>query len=338
MRDRILARMLLCATSIGALLSAGCQNTKPLPDVPDNTELAACPDPVQSNIALRVSVSARELPKELVTSEGVPKGYPFLGRKMLFAIVPHGAARDLTILDSDLTVAPAGGTFEGWATSASASGGIDVVPGRLRIDPILAGGRFRPQTSAVDAVIRLGGAPFDQAVMATGALWDGDQHPISPDVLQVTFTPLRHFTVYDAVNATVTLRLVAQPAHTDLPCRATVETIVQLVDREAARPPLWDLGTSYRGGARKRWLALYDPHIGPVRAIFTDPVAARGFAMWVRQTGATQVGRFQLGTFESEDLRGTVTTVPTDRAIMQSYRAITPEERAALVVGPLGEP
>jgi hypothetical protein len=112
---------------------------------------------------------------------------------------------------------------------------------------------------------------------------------------------------------------------------------VQLVNREAARPPLWDLGTSYRGGARKRWLALYDPQTGPVRALFTDPVAARGFAQWVQQARATHAGRYQFGTFVSEELDAGPASVPTDRAIMESYHPITAEERELLEVGPLAE-
>lgn len=80
-------------------------------------------------------------------------------------------------------------------------------------------------------------------------MWDDTQRPTSPDILQVTFTPLRHFTVYDAMNAKVTLRLVVQRSQPDSLCEATVENSVRLVDREAARPPLWDLGTSFKGAA-----------------------------------------------------------------------------------------
>jgi hypothetical protein len=336
MMDRILTRMLVCAAAIG-VLTAGCQSVRPVPRVPEGVELVACSDSIQSSIALRASVSPRELPKEFVTSEGVEKRYPFVGRKVLVAVVPRGEARELTILQSDLGIFSTGGTFEGWATFSNLATGVDVVPGRLRIEPFLPVGRLHPQTSIVDAIVRLGGAPFDQSVVTTTAMWDGSQRPISPDVLQATFTPLRHFTVYGAVNATITLNFVAQLRHTDALCRGTVETSVQLVDREAARPPLWDLGTSYKDGPRKRWLALYDPQRGAVRAIFADPIAARGFAQWAQQTDATHVGRYQLGTFESPDLDSAIATVPTDRAIMESYHAITAEERDRLKVGPLGE-
>lgn len=198
-------------------------------------------------------------------------------------------------------------------------------------------GRAHAQTFTVDAIVRLGGAPFDQVVLTTAAMWDAAQRPIAPDDLQVTFTPLRHFTAYDIVNATISLHFIAQQKGTDSLCRATVETSAQLVNRDAARPPLWDLGTSFKDGVRKRWLALYDPQSGPVRAIFTDPVAARGFAQWAQQTGATHAGRYQLGTFQSEDLDSAIATVPTDRAIMESYHAITAEERDHLKAGPLAE-
>ncbi|MBX5462054.1 MAG: hypothetical protein IRZ28_13320 [Steroidobacteraceae bacterium] len=336
MLDRTLARVLFCAAFMG-VLTGGCQHAKPLPNVPADADVAACPDLIQRDIALRVSVSAWALPEEFVTSEGVEKRYPFLARKMLIAVVPEGAARALSIVDSELTIAPFGGTFAGWATSSLRSTGLDVAPGRLRIDPYLPVGRFRPQTATVDAVVRLGGAAYDQSAVTTTALWDDAQRPTSPDVLQVTFTPLRHFTVYDAMNAKVTLRMVVQQSQPNSLCEATVESSVRLVDREAAHPPLWDLGTSFKGGVRKRFLALYDPTTGPVRAIFTDPVAARGFAMWLQQTGATHAGRYKIGTFVSEDLESELTIVPTDRAIMDSYHAITAEERELLKVGPLGE-
>jgi hypothetical protein len=337
MPDRTVARIIAPAVLIATLI-AGCQNTRPTPSVPDEDELAACAESQQAGIALRVSVSARDLPKELVTSEGVAKHYPFLARRLLIAVVPHGTAGQWKIISNELAITPVGGTFEGWATFSSAAVGVDVAPGRLRIDPFLTEGAIRAQTSTVDAVIRLGGGPFDQASITTAAMWDSAERPVSPDALQLTLTPLRHFTVYDAVKAKVTLRFVAQPARNAVPCRGTVETQVQLVDREVARPPLWDLGTSYKGGIRKRWLALYDPTTGPVRAIFTDPVAARGFALWAQQTAATHVGRFQLGTFESEDLDKGFASVPTDAAILESYRPITAEDRAALKVGPLAEP
>jgi hypothetical protein len=50
------------------------------------------------------------------------------------------------------------------------------------------------------------------------------------------------------------------------------------------------------------------------------------------------VGRFQLGTFKSEDLDEALASVPTDEAIMESYRPITAEDCGDLKVGLLAEP
>jgi len=340
MRNRTLTRMIVLPAVIGMIgaLLVGCQNTMRQASLPDGVELEACPESFQDGVALRASVSPRELPTGFVTSEGVAKQYPFLGRKILIAIVPHGSARQLRVIESDVAITPFGGTFGGWATFSRSAAGVDVAPGRLRIDPFLAEGPLRAQTYTVDTVVRLGGGAIDQSVITAAAMWDSGGRPVSPDDLQLTLTPVRHFTVYDAARAKVTARLVVQPAREGLPCLQTLETQIQLVEREVARPPLWDLGTSRNGRARQRWLALYDPTTGPVRAIFTDPVAARGFALWVQQTAAVRAGRFQLGTFNSEPLGEGLANVPTDAAIMESYLPITAEDRAELRVGPLAEP
>jgi hypothetical protein len=122
-----------------------------------------------NNIALRISVSPRELPADFVAREGVEQRYPFVARKILIAVVPRAEARDITILLNKLGIAPTGGTFEGRAAFSNLAAGVDVAPGRLRVEPFLPVGRAHAQTFTVDAIVRLGGAPFDQVVLTTAA-------------------------------------------------------------------------------------------------------------------------------------------------------------------------
>jgi hypothetical protein len=113
---------------------------------------------------------------------------------------------------------------------------------------------------------------------------------------------------------------------------------VTLVDADAARPALWDIGTSFRGASRNRWLALFDPKAGPTRLIFASPTTAWGFATWARQAGATHVGRYQLGTFEPVGTLDVLKGVPFDREIMDSFQPVSAGDLGNLKVGPIGEP
>jgi hypothetical protein len=153
----------------------------------------------------------------------------------------------------------------------------------------------------------------------------------------VTLTPARHFTAFDVVDGKITLEFVATSSgspHERLRC--AFDTSVTLVEPDAERPPLWDLRTTVRGGKKKSWLGLYDPKIGPIRAIFTSPAAANGFASWLRQTGATRAGQYQLGMLQPTDEQRS--PVPVERSIADSFHPASVDELNALTVGRLGEP
>jgi hypothetical protein len=108
------------------------------------------------------------------------------------------------------------------------------------------------------------------------------------------------------------------------------------VEPDAERPPLWDLRTTVRGGKKKSWLGLYDPKIGPIRAIFSSPAAANGFASWLRQTGALRAGQYQLGILQ---LVGEERSpVPLEHSVAESFHPASVDELSALSVGRLGEP
>jgi hypothetical protein len=324
---------ILATLALGAL--AGCAQAPVQPSTADAAD--ACPDRVQSEVHLRASVAPREVPRELIVPEGVERHYAVLGRRISVAVAAQGAAQRLQILDSTFYITPYGGTFEGWATLNGTTAALDVIPGRLRVAPFLPPGRLTARTLTVDTIIQAGGAPLDQVTVTTSALWDDTHNPLPPDRVSVTLTPMRHFSAFGVVNAKLVLDFVARAPRAKQTWHCSAETQLVVVDRDAARPPLWDLGTSPKGRSRQLWLALFDPKRGPTRAIFTDPVAARGFAMWAQQTGATSVGGYGLGVFAQQSVEEPA-RIPADRRIMESYRPITPEDLAELKVGPLAEP
>jgi hypothetical protein len=154
---------------------AGCSG---LPTAPPSAEAepVPCPDTIQSDISLHVSISPAEVPSALVRAEGTPQGRAVLGRKLLVSVVPGSSARKLKIVDSTLSVMPFGGTFAEWGTLEGATAGLDIEPGRLRVKPILAYGPLHAQTLTVDTVIRAGGAPLEQAAVTTGDRRDARRH------------------------------------------------------------------------------------------------------------------------------------------------------------------
>jgi len=328
----IVTPTLILALTLGALV--GCAQAPVQPSTDEVSD--ACPETVQSELRLRASVAAREVPREIIIGEGVKRYYAVLGRRLSVAVVAQGSAAHLRILESSLSVTPFGGTFEGWATLEGATAAVDVIPGRLRVTPFLPPGRLTARTLAIDTIIQAGGAPLDQVVVTTSALWDEMQKPLPPDRVRVTLTPMRHFSAYGVVNAKLALDLVVRAPRAKSAWHCSAATQLVAVDEDAARPPLWDLGTSAKGRSRKLWLALFDPKRGPTRAIFTDPMAARGFATWAQQAGATSVGGYGIGLFEQDQVEEPA-RIPADR-ILDSYRPVTAEDIAQLKVGPLAQP
>jgi hypothetical protein len=216
---------------------------------------------------------------------------------------------------------------------------IDVTPGRLRIAPFLVGSTLQPQTVSIDLLVTPGGSPLDEMAVATEALWDSQLHPLSPDRAAISLTPLRHFTMYDQVEATLSLDYVAtrsRAARTQWICSA--ETRFTLVDRTATAPNLWDLRKPAEFGRSEWWLALFSANAGPFRAIFTSPADARGFAGWLRQTHALRVGAYEVGMFRPEYSGDARRTVPVSHSVADTFRAVSADDLDDLIVGRLGEP
>jgi hypothetical protein len=347
------------AAMLTLIALVGCAGTRDASVGEDRLIEHPCPAELQGQVAVSAAAVPRSIPLELTADEGFVKTYGVVGRRIMISVAPMDAARGMIVLSSTLAITTLGGTFEGWAAlsdevaspDATRHAGvpsrtrrpnpaerqaIDVLPGRLRIRPFLGAPTLHPQTVMLDVLVTPGGVPVDELVVNEGPMWTPDQRPIPPDSLLVTLTPARHFTAFDVVEGKISLEFVATNSHSAHErWRCSFDTNVTLVEPDAERPPLWDLRTPVRGGKKKSWLGLYDPTIGPIRAIFTSPAAANGFASWLRQTGALRAGQFQLGMLQPADARS---RAPAEHSIADSFQPASADELNALTVGRLGEP
>jgi hypothetical protein len=150
-------------------------------------------------------------------------------------------------------------------------------------------------------------------------------------------TAERHLTTFDIVEADAILDVEGtDSASSRGTWKCSYETRFTLVDHESVLPELWDLHIASRDGKPKRWLAFFNPSVGPFRAIFTNAQTARAFSSWLRLTGATRAGRYQLGLFEADNGRS-ASTIPADRDIASTFRPASAEDVQNFTVGRLGE-
>jgi len=325
----------LIATMMG---STGCQSTRMAPVAQEELS-EPCPAELQAQVKVFASGAPRTIPPELAVDTGLTNAV--VGRRLLVSVSPSGAARGVRIISSALAATTFGGTFEGWAAIERDGTGraLDVSPGRLRIAPFLSGSTLQPQSISLDLLVVPGAMPVDEMAISAPQLWSQDRQPISGAGLQISLTQLRHFSVYDAVEATIKLEFVAlgsRSASDRWEC--SIENHITLVDRAAVTPPLWDLRKSADRGRSEYWLALFDGRTGPFRAIFTSPADATGFARWLRQTHSTRAGAYQLGMFRPEYSDGARRTVPVDHSVIDSFQPASSDDLNNLVVGRLGEP
>jgi hypothetical protein len=314
---------------------------------------AVCPPEIQEQVKIVVSAAGITLPPNLAPGDNSSNAV--VGRRLVISLSPGAAAAGLHLVSNAITITTFGGTLEGMADASdsadattnrahawprirpiSAERAIEVTPGRLRIAPFVAGDTLRPQTLSMDLLVTPGGSPLDEMVVATQALWDSQRHPLSPDRVAISLAPLRHFTMYDQVEATLSLDFTAsrsRNAREQWTCSA--ESRFTLVDRNATAPNLWDLRKS---ADSEWWLALFFRETGPFRVIFTSPADAGGFAAWLRQTHALQVGGYEVGLFRPSYSRDARRTVPAFHSVADTFRTVSPDDLDALIVGRLGEP
>jgi hypothetical protein len=321
----------------------------------------ACPEWTNGQLGLAISVAPIAVPATLKVSDGPVSGYGIQARRISVAVKPPRAAESVRLITSTLSINILGGNFKDWASPAdqfadtrigfkvapansqprtvSSTQAFEATPGRVRVSPILSGNRLHAQTQAIDVAIVPGGAAVDQPVILTSSLWDDDKRPIAPAQLIIELSSLRLSSIYETVEATIDLDYEISSANGAVAwsCSATSHEV--LVDRDAIRPALWDVGVPIKFGAsRKRWLALYSPATGAVRAVFTTPEAARAFAAWLQQVGGAAAGKYSLGLFTPANPNERARILPFDTSIMDTFQPISAHEIALLSVGEIDKP
>jgi hypothetical protein len=304
-----------------------------------SADLPATPCPAEIQDHVRVTASAAPWILSRSPAAAVESSNTLIGRTLLISVYPAADVPRLSLLSSVLTITTIGGTFGGLAEHSDGARAVDVIPGRLRIAPFITGATLQPQTLSVNLLVTPGGVPLDEMVVRTDGMWDPQHHPLPPDRARIFLEPIQHFTIYDQVEATVSLSYVtirSRSAREQWACSA--ESRFMLVDRAATAPDLWDLRKTAERGRSEFWLALFSAKAGPFRAIFGSPADAGAFANWLRQTHAAHVGVYDLGMFRPGYSRDSLHTVPTAHTIEDTFRAVSADDLDALVVGRLGEP
>lgn len=294
-------------TPLLAALLIGCES-HPRPDIVSGATEVDCPEAMQSQVRLSAASIPLTFPASLNINAGSAEHPSLVARRILVAVSPIGTARGIQVLSSRLTLTTVGGTLAGWASvghDLAASSALDVIPGRLRMEPFLGGSAptLKSQTLALDVFVTPGSVPIDEPVIRLGTLWSADDKPTQPDSLRITLLPMRHLTVFDTVEGTVALEVTAAiPAHRPAReyWRCSFSTHFQLIDHESVLPDLWVLRKAGARRTQSRSLELNDPVTGPFRAVFSDPRVARGFAAWLRATHTERVGPYRLGMSPDE--------------------------------------
>ncbi len=319
-----------------------------------------CPEWTSGQLGLTVSVAPIAVPPALTVGEGAVPGYGIQARRISIAVKPPQEASGVRLSASTLSIYIFGGIFRGWATPdgqfgdssigskaavskpqsriVSSNQALEAIPGRVSVTPFLSGKRLHAQTQAIDIAILPGGVAVDQPVVSATSFWDKDQRPIAPAQLEVKLSPLRLSSVYRTVEAKINLdyEISNNSGSERFSCTATRREV--LVDRDAIRPALWDVGVPTQFGARKQWLALYSPATGAIRAVFTTLEAANAFTRWVQQVSAVTAGGYSLGLFTPADRNEEEPILPADASIMETFHPVTAEDLVHLRVGEIDKP
>jgi hypothetical protein len=320
---------------------AACQSTGAGQPSPAALEEATCPDGMQDQIAIAGSAVPVVIPEELANVPGTSEHGGLIARRVIVSIAPKSMAVGARVFSSALTMTSVGGVFAGWAALAQGQErvkALDIIPGRLRIQPFLNSKSLQAQTMTVDVLVKPGSTPLDELAITTTPLWNDAQHPVRPEDLRLTLAPVRHMTVFDVVDARLTLTVTAVTGRHGNPglWRCSFENRLELIDRASVLPDLWGLRKTGFRGSENEWLALDDPTTGPFRAVFANPEAARGFTDWLRVTHATRIDKYALGLFSPE--APDIDTPPAiNRAVAVPFHAISPKELEVLDVKRLGE-
>ena len=335
---------------VSAVLIAAC--AAPTTVVRDRDTSAPCPEWTKDQLGLAISVVPIAVPGMLTMSEGSVPGYGMQARRISIAVNPPRTAAEVRLIASTLSMNILGGNFRDWATPAdkfvdtnsrsrtvSSAQAFQVTPGRVRVSPFLGGKRLHAETQEIDVAIVPGGGAVDLPVVVASALWDQERRPIAPALLNIELSPLRLSSIYETVEASIDLDYEISSAKGAGASSCSASSHAVLVDQDAIRPALWDIGATLKlGASRQRWLALYSPAIGAVRAVFTTPEAARAFIEWLQQVGGAAAGHYNLGLFTQAGANEKGRILPSDTSIMDTFQPISADEIALLKVGEIDKP
>ncbi|MGB6451524.1 MAG: hypothetical protein WBE92_12300 [Steroidobacteraceae bacterium] len=294
------------------------------------------------------------------SSDGEPRTLGTLARRIILSAGPEDLAPRARMTWSRLSIRSFGGTFTAatrlvtdfssleFSPSSHALVAskrrqrqeivnVELLPGEIAVTRTALRHTNLFGTAVLDLTVTPGGVPVDETVVHIPTLWKDGGAAVAPRDVDIQLVPVRHPPGIDRVDAIFSLEYSLQRGHA-AGWRCMVETSGNLVSKEEARPPLWDLGPSELNEGRTAWLALYDGRLGPIRAIFDSPQAATAFADWGRQTRATKAGRFSIGLFTATPNVPLRPGVPVDSTIAQTWRPIVPDDWDTVRAGPLGEP
>lgn len=320
-----------------------------------------CPDDLRHLYSVSAESLPVALPQALVRDDAVATSGQ-QARRVVISVAARRPVPAERIVWSALSLSTFGGTFSGWtdlrtpftvvnALEAASStplspqsrgypaetASVIYAPGEIKIVRSARGKADLSGTVAMDVVVTPGGIEVDDTVMRVAKLWSADGAPLPPQAIEFELAPARHPPGYDVVDATAEVEFVVRRGNGDeWSCAA--ETRVTLVDQDAVRPPLWDIGVaSSSNGRRNAWLALSDPATGVIRLIFESPSAANAFTHWVKATSAGGLGRYSLGVIQPTIPPARRPFAPLDLASLRNFRPLTNDEISALKVGALGE-
>jgi hypothetical protein len=244
----------------------------------------------------------------------------------------HGASIELASSERPAEPAASGAKEELAAVEAE--------PGLITVERVPSTPRSPSSALSLDVLLSPGGVPVDEPTVHVHELWAPDGAPLPANALQIDLVPTHHAPGYSSIDAEVSFAYVVMHGRNAAGGSASCKTArarSTLVDKDAVRPALWDLGVSTLNSPRTSWLALSSPSAGVIRAVFESPEAATSFANWIRASGSVRVGPYRLGLFEHSGRKGLRPVVPVDLSATETFRPLTREDASGLRVGPLGQ-
>lgn len=355
------AKLLRCCSPFAVLiLFSACASPPHRAEFDGSMPVQDCPEQFNGLVSLSGEALPIALPDSLVR-DGIAQTSGQFARRIVISAAANGALRADRITWSTLSLSTFGGTFRSWtalqtpftvvdalkpatvaalppvANNESAeAASVMFAPGQIKVIRSARGRTDLAGTLALDVVVMPGGIEVDHTVLRVTQLWTKDGAPLPTEAVEFELAPARHPPGYDVVEMGMELKFIVRVGKRGDEWSCAAESRVTLVDEDAIRQPLWDIGVASTNGGRSKWLAVSDPAAGVIRLIFESPSAANAFASWVKMTRATAFGRYSLGVFERPASRSR-TFSPLEPEAMQTFRPITPADVAQLRVGALGE-